>query len=104
MAPGEEEDSRPLYQMMIYFAMMVGVLVFANWAKPAESSSAQGLWASIYSIKWVVTSGFAAALAVVLILWFKMSWWKIALAAVPAWEILLTQTVCCGEWSRHSSI
>jgi len=84
MATGAEEKARPLYQMAIYFAMMVGVLVFANWAKPAESSSQEGLWAAIYSIKWIVTSVFAAGLGVVVVLWFKMPWWKMVLAAVPA--------------------
>jgi len=84
MAAGAEEKARPLYQMAIYFAMMVGVLVFANWAKPAESSSQEGLWAAIYSIKWIVTSVFAAGLGVVVVLWFKMPWWKMVLAAVPA--------------------
>jgi len=89
MAAGAEEKTRPLYQMAIYFAMMVGVLVFANWAKPAESSSAEGLWSSIYSVKWIITSVFAAGLGVVLVAWFKMPWWKIVLAAVPALVLAL---------------
>lgn len=89
MATCAEEQARPLYQMMIYFAMMVGVLVFANWAKPAEASSTEGLWASIYSVKWIITSAFATGLAVVLVLWFKMVWWKMILAALPALVLAL---------------
>jgi uncharacterized membrane protein YraQ (UPF0718 family) len=31
---GMTHDMRPLWQTAIYFALMVGVLVFANWGKP----------------------------------------------------------------------
>ncbi len=40
-----------------------------------------GTWAWLWQHKWVITAGFAAALAAVLILWFGVKWWKIALAA-----------------------
>ncbi|MCF7955994.1 MAG: permease [Phycisphaerae bacterium] len=87
MVPGSEEEARPLYQMAIYFAMMVGVLVFANWAKPAESSGQEGLWAAIYSVKWIITAVFATGLLAVLGFWFKMSWWKLFIAQFPVWVL-----------------
>lgn len=31
----EEEGARPLWKTSLYFAAMVGILVFANWGKPA---------------------------------------------------------------------
>ena len=37
----------------VYFAAMVGILVFANWGKPAEGDA--GVWAAIHSAKWIVT-------------------------------------------------
>jgi len=40
----EPEVARPLWQNGLYFASMVGVLVFANWGKPAEPV---GLWQAI---------------------------------------------------------
>jgi len=58
---------------------MVGVLVFANWGKPAETS---GLWHTIYSAKWIITTLFAVGLALILIFWMKTTWWKIAATAV----------------------
>ncbi|MCD4824204.1 MAG: permease [Phycisphaerae bacterium] len=75
------EVSRPLWQNAVFFAAMIGVLIFANWARPSE---AVGAWQAIYSAKWLITGGFAVALAVVLVLWFGLALWKVALAAVPA--------------------
>jgi len=82
MAMPAPEVARPLWQNGLYFASMVGVLVFANWGKPAE---AQGVWAAVYSAKWWITSGFAVALGVILALWFGMTWRRVLLvAAAPA--------------------
>jgi len=77
----EPQVSRPLWQNVIYFALMVGVLVFANWGEPKTDS---GLWHAIYSVKWVITGLLAAAFAVVLAAWFKVKWWKVLLAGIPA--------------------
>ena len=65
----DEVASRKLWQDGVYFAAMVGILVFANWGRPAEGDT--GIWASIHSAKWVVTGGFALALAVFIWRWFK---------------------------------
>jgi len=64
MAMPAPEVARPLWQNGLYFASMVGVLVFANWGKPAE---AQGVWAAVYSAKWWITSGFAVAAALAIL-------------------------------------
>lgn len=40
----EPEVTRPLWQNALYFGSMVGILVFANWGKPADPS---GLWQAI---------------------------------------------------------
>ncbi len=77
----EEAVKRPLWQNALYFASMVGILVFANWGRPDQAS---GLWAAIFAAKWYVSSAFAAALGVMLVLWFEMAWWKVAVTAVPA--------------------
>jgi len=66
--PQSEENERMLWQNALYFASMVGVLVFANWAKPATDS---GLWPQIYSVKWIVTGILAIALISMLAIWFK---------------------------------
>ena len=74
------EVKRPLIQNIIFFASMVGILVFANWAK---SSEPVGLWNIIFSIKWIITSVFALVLGIVLIAWFDLEWWKVVIAGVP---------------------
>ncbi len=76
----EEDIKRSLVQNAIYFLSMVGILVFANWGQPGESS---GLWFVIFSFKWAVTSIFAGAFALILIGWFGLKWWKVLSAAVP---------------------
>ena len=77
----EPEAERPLWQTGLYFASMVGVLVFANWGKPVQSA---GVWQAIYSAKWPITSAFGAVLALTLILWLGLTWWRAAMAALPA--------------------
>jgi len=47
---------------------MVGILVFANWARPVVNA---GLWFQIYSVKWIITGILAIALAFILVRWFK---------------------------------
>ena len=80
MAMPESEVSRPLWQNAFYFAMMIGILVFANWGKTEETS---GLWFAIYSNKWLITSLFSAAMGICLMLWFHLPKWQVALAAIP---------------------
>lgn len=78
---------RPLWQTAIQFAAMIGILVFANWGKPLEES---GLWHVVWLSKWPITSAFAAALAIILVMWFEVRWWKMALvglATLGAWGL-----------------
>jgi uncharacterized membrane protein YraQ (UPF0718 family) len=79
--PGEEDAGRPLWQTALYFAGMVGILVFANWGKTADSS---GLWHDIYAAKWWLTAGFSIALALMLATWFNLGFGRILLAGLPA--------------------
>ncbi len=81
----EPERGRPLWQTALYFATMVAILVFANWGKPSETT---GLWHTIYASKWIITSLASVVLAVLLVLWFGLRWWKVVLAAIPT--MLLT--------------
>jgi uncharacterized protein len=76
----EAEVKRPLWQNVLFFSSMVGVLVFANWSKPAETT---GLWAGIFAWKWPVAGAFAAGLGASLGLWFGFKWRELAVAALP---------------------
>lgn len=80
MAHMEEDVKRPLWQNALYFASMVAILVFANWGAPQTDS---GFWAAIFEAKWLLTSGFAVALGVMLVLWFEVKSWKVVLTALP---------------------
>lgn len=75
----EPEVKRPLWQNALYFASMVGILVFANWGKPQSSS---GLWAAIYESRWLITAGFATAFGFILVSWFGVRRAEMAVLAV----------------------
>jgi uncharacterized membrane protein YraQ (UPF0718 family) len=75
-----DQAGRPLWQTILYFASMIGILVFANWGAPAE---ARGVWAAIHNAKWVITSLFAAGFALTLLLLIKIPLLKILLVAIP---------------------
>ena len=58
-ATPDTQPQRPLTQTAVYFAAMVGILVFANLVRPVAD---RGLWFQIYSAKWIVTEIMAIAL------------------------------------------
>jgi len=76
---GTHDDGRPLWKTTIYFALMVGILVFANWGKPDTET---GLWYAIYSSKWIIAGLLSIGFATVLILWFEFPVWKMGVSAV----------------------
>ena len=75
----EPEEGRPLYKNALYFASMIGILVFANWGRPEEAA---GIWHAIHSVKWIVTGFFGAALAVILVAWYGIKQWPMVGAAI----------------------
>jgi len=75
-----DSESTPILHTSLYFVSMVGILIFANWAQPDDQV---GFWHTVYTFKWVITSVFALGLAVILVAWLKMKWWKVVLIAVP---------------------
>jgi len=77
---GEEEESRPLWQTVLYFGFMILILISATWGKPAIQT---GLWAKIYSMKWILTDIFAILFSISLILWFGVKFIHIVIAAIP---------------------
>ncbi len=64
-----EEGTRRSWQELIYFASMVGILVFANWGRPAGQDT--GLWSAIYDAKWWITGAFVVVLIGTLVAWFE---------------------------------
>ena len=76
----EEEGGRTLGQNVLYFALMIGILVFANWGRPETQ---EGLWFAVYQIRWIVTSVLALGLGLVMVAWFGLGWLRFLLVAVP---------------------
>ncbi|MCD6329072.1 MAG: permease, partial [Candidatus Cloacimonetes bacterium] len=79
MAQPEPEVSRPLWQEVVHFGIMVLILIFANWGAPKVDS---GVWAAIYNAKWIITAMLAVAFGIALNQIFKMKVWKILVTAV----------------------
>lgn len=71
------EDGRPLWQTTSFFAVLVGILVFANWGSDAND----GFFAAVDAMKWPITGGFALILAVMLRVWNQLATWRIAVVA-----------------------
>ncbi len=67
-----EEVGRSTADTVLFFALMIGMLVFANWVEASAEDSA--LWQAIYQWKWPLTAAFAAVFAVVLVIRFEWDW------------------------------
>ena len=61
--------TRTLGQEVTYFASLVGILVFANWVEPATP---WGVWAFVFTYKWLLTAALGIGLAIVLVRWFAL--------------------------------
>lgn len=59
---GGEDSDKPMGVIASFFALMVGILVFANWAS-ADSAR----WMQIYAWKWHITALLSVGLAALLI-------------------------------------
>lgn len=77
----DDGRDRPLGRVGLFFFSMVGILVFANWARP---DAAAGVAAAIYKAKWMVTLAFTVLLGICLRRFFQVRWPRLALAALPA--------------------
>lgn len=67
MGQGEEEQDQPLWQVASFIGVMVLILIFAAWARPAEEV---GLWWEIFQIKWWIVIPLLGVLGLMLWQWF----------------------------------
>jgi hypothetical protein len=72
------EEGQPLWRTASFFAVLVGILVFANWGSDKGSS----FFSAIHAVKWPLTAGLAVVLAVMLRVWNGLPAWRIGLVAV----------------------
>jgi len=80
MVMPDSDASRPLWQNGVFFGILVGILVFANWAKPEGDAA---FWTTIYSAKWGITLALTMGLAIILVAWFKLKISHVAAAFIP---------------------
>ncbi len=83
----DEDETRPLWKNAVFFAVLVGILIFANWARPDVSA---GAWFTLYTLKWWITGLLGLALAAILIRWYYLNPGKVFLivgvTAVLSWQ------------------
>lgn len=73
------EVDRPLWQNVVFFITMIGVLIFSTWGRSEEPV---GLWNAIFTIKWYLAGAFALAFGAVLVAWFRVKAAKVVVAAL----------------------
>ncbi|MDY0040041.1 MAG: permease [Desulforhabdus sp.] len=73
------EVERPLWQNIIYFATMVGLLISATWGKPSDPV---GFWNAVFEIKWWLTGAFAVVFGAELSVWFRVKAVKVVVAGI----------------------
>lgn len=64
----DAEQTRPLWKDIIFFASMIGILVFANWAKPVDPT---GIWATVFRVKWIL-----AGISFIILIFCASQWYK----------------------------
>lgn len=60
-------EGRPLYKDILFFLSLVGILIFATWAKPQNFGT---LFSAIYSIKWYLVFVSFIGMLVIVFRWF----------------------------------
>ncbi|MFN2138721.1 MAG: permease, partial [Candidatus Promineifilaceae bacterium] len=70
-----EDQEKSLGTISVFFALMVGILIFANWA--AADSAA---WTVVYRLKWFITATLASLLALMLVV--RWNWPVMQLASL----------------------
>ena len=74
----EAEESRPLWQTAFHFFVLVAILVFANWGKPADT---KGIWLLLWQYKWWITGFFGVLFAVSLVTVLRLNKLVVSLGA-----------------------
>ncbi|KAA0256914.1 permease [Deferribacter autotrophicus] len=62
------DRERPLYKDILFFLSMIGILIFATWAKPQKYGT---IFSFIYSIKWYLVIASFVGLIVIVFKWFN---------------------------------
>ncbi|HUT66393.1 MAG TPA: permease [Spirochaetota bacterium] len=63
----DEEITRPLWKMALYFFTMIAIIVFVNWGK----DESMPVWNTVYRYKYFITGAFLLVLLYMVIDWFR---------------------------------
>ncbi len=83
-----DDEGRPLGQVVAFFGLMVGILVFANWAA-ADSPS----WMAIHAWKWQITAVLGGLFALLLM---RRWGWPLRQVATLAGAVVLAALLVPG--------
>lgn len=75
------ETSRPMWQTLIYFALMILILIFLNWGKP-NSAIASGFVIWAYTYKWFISAILAFLLGLSLNIFYGFPMWKVLICTI----------------------
>ncbi|WP_207796415.1 permease [Pseudohalioglobus lutimaris] len=84
----DDEAARPLATVVAFFSLMIGILVFANWAAVDNQ-----LWMQVYAWKWQITSLLALLLAALLVLRWR---WPVSYLLALGSLVLVTALLAPG--------
>jgi hypothetical protein len=76
----EDTQELPLSKNAAFIAVMVGILLFANWGRPDE---ARGFFYMVFENKWFITGILSLLFAGLLSVWFGVRPRNLFLAAIP---------------------
>ena len=70
LAMPDVEEARPIWQTAIHFFILVAILVFVNWGKPADTT--EGFWYFMFANKWFITAVFGIGFSLSMIYIIKV--------------------------------
>ncbi len=70
LAMPDVEEARPIWQTALHFFILVAILVFVNWGKPANET--EGFWYFMFANKWFITGLFGIGFALSMIYIIKV--------------------------------
>ena len=92
-----DDSGHPLGDIVALFSLMIGILVFANWAR-AESPA----WMLVYAWKWPITAALAILLAALLVRRWRWSLQPLlVVAGLVAASALLRRMAGTGDGHRY---
>lgn len=88
----ELPEKRPMWQTSFHFFVLVLILVFANWGKPAADDTTS-TWFYIWLYKWYITGFFGLLLGYSLIKILKIKWqWVLSAAIITIASAILASS------------